>query len=154
MLLGNCISGVSLTVHNLTRDIVDSGQREIELLLSFGATGWESMARIVRDAMGAGTTPIINNMNVIGLVSIPGMMTGQILGGSSIVEAAHYQILIMYLISTCLFLAVFTNVFILYRVAFDAGTHVLRIDRFIEIVEEKKKQKSNNNNGGWCPWAL
>ena len=144
MLLGNCISGVSLTVNNLTRDIVDSGQREMELLLSFGASGWESMERLARDAIGAGTTPIINNMNVIGLVSIPGMMTGQILGGSSIVEAAHYQILIMYLIATCLFLAVLTNVFILHRVAFDAGNHVLRIDRFIEIMDEKK-QKSN----GW-----
>lgn len=146
MLLGNCISGVSLTVNNLTRDIVDSGQREIELLLSFGASGWESMARLTQDAIGAGTTPIINNMNVIGLVSIPGMMTGQILGGSSITEAAHYQILIMYLIATTLFLAVFTNVFILYRVAFDAGKHTLRIDRFIEIMDEKK-QKSNYN--GW-----
>ena len=60
-------------------------------------------------------------------------------------EAAHYQILIMYLIATCLFLAVFTNVFILHRVAFDAGKHVLRIDRFIEIMDEKK-QKSND---GW-----
>lgn len=144
MLLGNCISGVSLTVNNLTRDIVDSGRREMELLLSFGASGWESMERLTRDAIGAGTTPIINNMNVIGLVSIPGMMTGQILGGSSIVEAAHYQILIMYLIATTLFLAVFTNVFILYRVAFDAGKHALRIDRFIEIMDEKKR-KSN----GW-----
>ena len=146
MLLGNCISGVSLTVNNLTRDIVDSGQREIELLLSFGASGWESMARLVRVAIDAGTTPIINNMNVIGLVSIPGMMTGQILGGSSIVEAAHYQILIMYLIATCLFLAVFTNVFILYHVAFDAVKHVLRIDRFIEIMDEKKKKQKSN---GW-----
>jgi ABC-type iron transport system FetAB ATPase subunit len=68
------------------------------------------------------------------------MMTGQILAGSSVTEAAHYQILMMYLISTCLFSVMFTNVFILYRVAFDAGAHVLRIDRFIELVEEKQKK--------------
>ena len=67
-----------------------------------------------------------------------GMMTGQILGGSPVTEAAHYQILMMYLISTCLFCAMFTNVFILYRVAFDAGAHVLRIDRFIELIEDKQ----------------
>ncbi len=65
-------------------------------------------------------------------------MTGQILGGSPVTEAAHYQILIMYLIATCLFCAMFTNVFMLYRVAFDAGGHVLRIDRFIELVGDKQ----------------
>ena len=69
------------------------------------------------------------------------MMTGQILGGSPVTEAAHYQILIMYLIATCLFCAMFANVFILYRVAFDAGGHVLRIDRFIELVDDKRNKK-------------
>ena len=73
------------------------------------------------------------------------MMTGQILGGSPVTEAVHYQILIMYLIATCLFCALFTNVFILHRVAFDEGTHVLRIDRFIEIIDEK--QNKNHNVG-------
>lgn len=70
-------------------------------------------------------------------------MTGQILGGSPVSEAAHYQILIMYLIATCLFGAIFTNVFILYRIAFDAGAHILRIDRFVELVDEKQ----NKNHG-------
>jgi ABC-type iron transport system FetAB ATPase subunit len=55
----------------------------------------------------------------------------------------------MYLIATCLFLAVFTNVFILYRVAFDVGKHVLRIDRFIEIMDEKKKKKKKQKSIGW-----
>jgi ABC-type multidrug transport system ATPase subunit len=73
------------------------------------------------------------------------MMTGQILGGSPVTEAAHYQILIMYLIATCLFCALFTNVFILHRVAFDVGAHVLRIDRFVEIIDEK--QNKNHNVG-------
>jgi ABC-type iron transport system FetAB ATPase subunit len=70
------------------------------------------------------------------------MMTGQILGGSPVTEAAHYQILIMYLIATCLFCALFTNVFILYWVAFD-GAQVLRVDRFIEIIDEKQNKNHN-----------
>ncbi|KAL3811369.1 hypothetical protein ACHAXA_011333 [Cyclostephanos tholiformis] len=143
MLLGNCISGVSLTVNDLTKQIMEGGRREIELFLSFGASGWESILRLTKEAVRAGATPTINSLNVIGLVSIPGMMTGQILGGSPVTEAAHYQILIMYLIATCLFCAMFTNVFILYRVAFDAGGHVLRIDRFIELVGNKQ----NKNQG-------
>ena len=65
------------------------------------------------------------------------MMTGQILGGSPVAEAAHYQILIIYLISTCRFATIFMNVYIVYRVAFDGGSHVLRTDRFIEVVKNK-----------------
>jgi ABC-type iron transport system FetAB ATPase subunit len=67
------------------------------------------------------------------------MMTGQILGGSPVTEAAHYQILIMYLIATITFFAILLNLYIVYRVAFDAGTHVLRTDRFIEVVDTKQK---------------
>ncbi|KAL7550945.1 hypothetical protein ACHAWF_014154 [Thalassiosira exigua] len=140
MLMGNCINGVSLTVNTLCTQIMEGGRREVELNLSFGATGWASAGRLVKAAVKAGVTPMINSLNVIGLVSIPGMMTGQILGGSPVTEAAHYQILIMYLIATCTFATIFMNVFIIYRVAFDAGTHVLRTDRFIEIVKKKRTQ--------------
>ena len=73
MLMGNCINGVSLTVNNLSTQIMEGGRREIELYLSFGATGWESIGRLVRAAVAAGVTPILNSLNVIGLVSIPGM---------------------------------------------------------------------------------
>ena len=72
MLMGNCINGVSLTVNNLSTQIMEGGRREIELYLSFGATGWESIGRLVRSAVASGVTPILNSLNVIGLVSIPG----------------------------------------------------------------------------------
>lgn len=64
-------------------------------------------------------------------------MTGQILGGSPVTEAARYQILIMYLISTCSFSTILMNIYIVYRVAFDVGCHVLRNDRFIEVIKKK-----------------
>ncbi len=72
MLLGNCINGVSLSVNDLTKQIMEGGRREIELFLSFGASGWESMLRLTKEAVAAGATPTINSLNVIGLVSIPG----------------------------------------------------------------------------------
>ena len=65
-------------------------------------------------------------------------MTGQILGGSPVTEAAHYQILITYLGATCTFGTIFINIWIIYRVAFDASNHVLRTDRFIEVVKDKR----------------
>lgn len=56
--------------------------------------------------MQAALIPAINGMNVVGLVSIPGMMTGQILGGASPMKAAQYQIVILFMISGCTFWAV------------------------------------------------
>jgi len=49
--------------------------------------------------------------------------------------AAHYQILIIYLNSTCNFLTIFGNVMVLYNIAFDTRSHTLRIDRFTEVVK-------------------
>ena len=65
-------------------------------------------------------------------------MTGQILGGSPVTEAAHYQILIIYLNATCTFCTIVGNILVLYRVAFDTTTHTLRTDRFIEVLDKKK----------------
>lgn len=76
MLLGNCINGVSLTVNNVSTQIMEGGRREIELYLSFGASGWESMRRLVKTGVGSGVTPLLNSLNVIGLVSIPGKGAG------------------------------------------------------------------------------
>ncbi len=102
MLLGNCINGVSLSLNSLTSSIIEK-QREIELYLSFGATGNEAVNRLLRESIQAGLTPVLNNMSVMGLISIPGMMTGQILGGSSAVQAARWQMIIMYLVASSIF---------------------------------------------------
>jgi putative ABC transport system permease protein len=72
MLLGNSINSTSLSVANLTTMIMEGGRREVELCLSFGASGLESIKRLMKDAVSVGVTPMINQLNVIGLVSIPG----------------------------------------------------------------------------------
>ena len=62
--------------------------------------GWsEAIAQYRREALRAGLIPIINAMAAAGIVSLPGMMTGQILAGAPPVEAVKYQILIMFLIA-------------------------------------------------------
>lgn len=66
--------------------------------------------------------------SVIGLVSIPGMMTGAILGGASITQAVRYQQIIMFLISATTTLAVTMSVVICLVVCLD-GNHRLRPDR-------------------------
>ena len=58
-----------------------------------------AIADIRRDALRSGLIPIVNAMTTAGIVSLPGMMTGQILAGAPPVEAVKYQILIMFLIA-------------------------------------------------------
>lgn len=72
MLLGNTINGIGLSVNNMSTQIMEGGRREVELCLSFGATGFESVRRLMKDAIAIGVTPMVNQLNVIGLVSIPG----------------------------------------------------------------------------------
>ena len=153
MLLGNSMNGISLTLNHLTSSIVEQ-QREINLYLSFGATAKEAISRILREAVRSGTTPLLNNLAVIGLVSIPGMMTGQILGGSSVIDAARYQCLIMYLITIATFCAILMETLLVLQIGFDKS-HMLRPDRFTKELKKSKnvlkwlfglmKRKSNES---------
>ena len=133
MLLGNCISGVGLALNSILTAFVEQ-QREVELYLSFGATSFEASGGLIREAVRTGAMPLLNSMAMIGLVSIPGMMTGQILGGSPVMEAARYQMLIMYLISSCSMLTILTELRIALFIGFDKSS-MLRNDRFTKRVD-------------------
>ena len=98
MLLGNTMNGISLGLDQLTRAAWE--QREvIEQRLLLGGSWREAIGDIRREAMRVGLVPIINAMAAAGIVSLPGMMTGQILAGAAPVIAVNYQILIMFLIA-------------------------------------------------------
>ena len=97
MLIGNSISGPALAVDRLLSDVSDK-RHESETRLAFGATSFEAVLPSVRSALSAALMPLINQMSVVGLVSIPGMMAGQLLGGSSPMVAAEYQMAILWLI--------------------------------------------------------
>ncbi len=94
MILGNGLTGVSLCVDSLLTTLRDK-RGHIEMDLALGATRWEAARGPLRDAVRRGMIPIINSMSVVGIVSIPGMMTGQILAGADPAEAAKYQIVVM-----------------------------------------------------------
>lgn len=130
MLLGNCISGVALSMNAILTSLVEQSQ-EIELYLSFGGSAKEASSRLLREAVRVGAMPMLNSMAVIGLISIPGMMTGQILAGSPAMEAARYQMLILYLIAMCAFGTILSEVWVVRTIAFDE-TQMLRTDRFIK----------------------
>jgi putative ABC transport system permease protein len=127
MLLGNTMSGVALAMDNLTRHAWESRGR-IEARLLLGASWDTAIADIRRDSLRAGLIPIVNAMATAGVVSLPGMMTGQILAGSPPIEAAKYQLLVMFLISGGTGLGSTAAVWLGSRRLFDER-HRLRLDR-------------------------
>ena len=98
MILGNTMTGVSLGLDTLSAGLWrESAAVEARLLL--GATRWEATRPFAQRAMRSGMTPIVNAMAATGVISLPGMMTGQILSGVDPAEAVKYQLLIIFLIA-------------------------------------------------------
>lgn len=105
MILGNALSGLSLALIALT-EAATRDRLAIEARLAFGATRFEALREPAISAMRTGLTPVINMMAVAGVVSLPGMMTGQILAGADPLEAAKYQIMILAVLAGTAALAV------------------------------------------------
>jgi len=127
MILGNCMTGVGLGLNTLTTSLV-SRRASVEAQLVLGATRQVAAAPIMREALRSALMPTINSMSATGVVSLPGMMTGQILGGVPPAEAVKYQILVMFLIAGGTGLGAVTAVLGgVYRLT-DAR-HRLRLDR-------------------------
>ena len=98
MMLGNTMTGVALGLDRLT-DGAWRQRQVIEGRLMLGMPWRDAVADIRRDAMRSGMIPTINAMAAAGVVSLPGMMTGQILAGTAPALAVKYQILVMFLIT-------------------------------------------------------
>ena len=98
MILGNTMTGISLGLDVLTNGLVRE-RASVEASLALGANRYAALLPVMRDALRSGFMPTINAMAAIGLVSLPGMMTGQILSGVEPVDAVKYQLLIMFLIA-------------------------------------------------------
>jgi len=127
MLLGNTMNGVSIGLDRLTSAAWD--QREVvEGRLLLGYSAQEAISPLRRECIRSALIPVINSMSVAGLVSLPGMMTGQILAGNPPVEAVKYQILIMFLIAGGTGLGTLTALWLGSRRLFDARQR-LRLDR-------------------------
>lgn len=99
MILGNTLTGISLGLDKFMDNLVKN-RHQVETLLSLGATRWEATHQEITSAISTGMIPIINSMIVMGLVSLPGMMTGQILAGASPLNAVRYQVVITFAIAS------------------------------------------------------
>lgn len=96
--IGNAMNGASLAGERFVNTL-NSSRLEIETHLSLGATPQQAVAQYRREAVKAGMIPTLNTMMVVGVVTLPGILTGQLLSGVEPLNAAAYQILIMFMLA-------------------------------------------------------
>lgn len=94
MVVGNSMTAIAISLERIFADIRKS-RDEIELYLCLGANHREATAQLTKEAIKAGMIPSINSMMAVGIVFLPGMMTGQILAGVDPVISIKYQIVVM-----------------------------------------------------------
>jgi putative ABC transport system permease protein len=126
IILGNVMSGVSLCLSGflgaVTRD-----RPAIEARLALGTDRFTALGPFIRRSLRAALIPIFNQMAAAGLITLPGMMTGQILAGMPPAEAVKYQILILFLLAGGTGLAVLMTLY-LSAVRITDPRHRLRLD--------------------------
>ncbi len=128
MIIGNSMTGISLGTERLIGEMI-SKKDQIEGALMLGATPRDATAAIVKDTFTSAIMPAINTMVGMGIVFLPGMMTGQILAGLSPLIAIEYQIAIMLSIIGSVTITVFMLTRIGYTVFFNRWSQLEENDR-------------------------
>jgi putative ABC transport system permease protein len=98
VVLGNSMNAAALAGERLVSTI-NSSQVEIETHLSLGATPQQAIVQYRKEAIRTGLIPTLNQMMLIGMVTLPAITSGQLIGGVNPLEAVSYQILIMFAIA-------------------------------------------------------
>ncbi|KAI8877929.1 UPF0014-domain-containing protein [Backusella circina FSU 941] len=127
LLLGITAGGMAVGLSTCLTKVGEQSE-QIETYLSFGATRWEAGRIVAKEAIRLALLPTINQMSVIGLITIPGAMTGQILGGAPIMNAVRYQQIITFMVSATTSLGVVFVVFSCVNHLIDSK-HRLRAER-------------------------
>ncbi len=124
MVAGNSMNALAISLERLFSDLKNK-RSEVEMMLCHGATVQEANKEIFSSSLRAGMIPSINAMMGAGLVSIPGMMTGQILAGTDPSVALRYQIVVMLMITASTALASFLVLKLVSNRCFGKGDNLL-----------------------------
>ncbi|ACJ30277.1 YbbM family integral membrane protei [Shewanella piezotolerans WP3] len=125
MLLGNCLSGNIVALQRLFGAFEDR-KAEYEGALALGASSYQASLPFIRTAMQQSFAPILASMATTGLVTLPGMMTGQILGGVAPLIAIKYQIVILVAIFVTLTVSVSSSLLLSINTAVTVNGRVKR----------------------------
>ncbi|KAF8175818.1 ABC transporter-like protein [Pholiota molesta] len=135
MLCGATVSGIVIAVGFVLKELQENKDK-VEIYLAFGATRMEACRPIVVQALKLALTPPINQMSVIGIIAIPGMMTGALLGGASVQQAAKLQMIIMFMITASTTLgSVFTTLAAVFVV--------------VDEQHRVRPERISGKSGGW-----
>ena len=110
MIVGNSMVLSILFLNRFTSE-VETHENETELILSLGGTPKQAIHRQLTDSIKASIIPTIESQKTIGLVQLPGMMSGQIIAGADPVQAVQFQLLILFLVMTS---AIITSIMLGY----------------------------------------
>ena len=124
MVIGNSMNAIAIALERLFSSLREK-RNLVEMRLCLGATPEEATEDIVRDSIKAGMIPSINSMMGVGLVFIPGMMTGQILAGAEPTDAVRYQIVVMVMIVGSTALGSILTVLLCRKRAFGSGQRLI-----------------------------
>lgn len=119
MVIGNSMTVCSLVMGRL-RDEINDRRAEIEAALALGATSRQAAMPHLRRALESGMTPIVDSTKTVGIIQLPGAMTGMILAGASPLEAVQLQLIVMYMLIGAAAFTGLAATFLTYRQFFTA----------------------------------
>lgn len=118
MIVSNAMVAIGLCFRQLKADF-EHRREDIETRLSLGADVLPSSVEIIRESIRTGMIPTIDAARTLGIVSLPGMMTGLILAGTSPVMAVRYQIMVTFMLLSTTSVASFIACYLAYRSFFN-----------------------------------
>lgn len=124
MIISNAMVALGLCYRQLSADF-ESKRNEIQTKLSLGADIMLSSIETIRNSIRTGMSPTIDSAKTLGIVSLPGMMTGLILAGVSPVQAIRYQIMVTFMLLSTTAISSFIACFLSYRSFFNKRKQLL-----------------------------
>lgn len=124
MIVGNAMVALGLCYKQIASDFKNK-REEVETKLSLGADILPSSIEIIRDSIKTGMLPTIDSAKTLGIVSLPGMMTGLILAGSSPMEAIKYQIMVTFMLLSTTSISSFIACYLSYRSFFNSRKQLI-----------------------------
>lgn len=118
MIISNSMAAIGLCYRSLKNNF-KSNYMEVETKLSLGADILPSSIEIIRESIKMGMQPTIDSMKTLGIVALPGMMTGLILAGTNPVQAIKYQIMVTFMMLSCTSIAAFIACYASYKKFFN-----------------------------------
>jgi putative ABC transport system permease protein len=126
MVVNGAMTATALTLSQLRRTAQEQ-RGDIEARLALGLTADEAFAPHLRRGVRTALVPAIDSTKVVGLIALPGAMTGLILAGVSPVDAIRYQIVVMYMLLAAAALSSFVAAGRGARALFDEADRLVRI---------------------------